>query len=126
MFSDDPPSSDEVTTSFTWEDSTEVKTFTSSGMIAPASVPQEMMVESFHHSEASPPRSGMINREMTKVKTMETMEVIQTREVSGASKFISSELPYLALAMVSFRKKETALATSIMMRITKIHTSSCT
>ena len=28
---------------------------------------------------------------------METMEVIQTSEVSGASKFISSALPYLRL-----------------------------
>jgi hypothetical protein len=35
-------------------DSVEVKTLTSSGMIAPASVPQVMMVESFHHSVPSP------------------------------------------------------------------------
>ena len=33
-------------------DSVEVKTLTSSGMIAPASVPQVMMVESFHQSDA--------------------------------------------------------------------------
>src|SRR5579884_293804 len=49
MFSDAPPSFDDVTTSPTWRDSTEVKTLTSSGMIAPASVPQEMIKESFHH-----------------------------------------------------------------------------
>ena len=34
---------------------------TSSGMTAPASVPQEMMVASFHHCVASPPRSGMMS-----------------------------------------------------------------
>src|SRR5215472_1219204 len=104
MFSDGPPSSDEVTTSLTWRDSTEVKTLTSSGMIAPARVPQEMMTEIFHHSEESPPRSGMISLETTKVRMIETNEVIQTKEVSGVSKFISSELAYLALAMASLRK----------------------
>ena len=50
MFSEAPPSREAVTTSRTWRDSVEVKTLTSSGMIAPASVPQVMMVESFHQS----------------------------------------------------------------------------
>src|SRR4051812_1515663 len=36
MFSDAPPSRDDVTTSFTWPDSVDVKTFTSSGIMAPA------------------------------------------------------------------------------------------
>ena len=40
IFSDGPPSRDDVTTSRTWRDSVEVNTFTSSGMSAPASVPQ--------------------------------------------------------------------------------------
>ena len=39
-------------------DSVDVNTFTSSGMIAPASVPHVMTVDSFHHSVPSP-RSGM-------------------------------------------------------------------
>src|SRR5262245_10544195 len=104
MLSDEPPSSDEVTTSFTCDECTEVKTFTSSGMIAPANVPQEMMLESFHQSVESPASSGIISLDTAKVITIETMEVIQTREVSGPSKFISSELPYLALAMVSLTK----------------------
>ena len=60
MFSDAPPSRDDVTTSRTWRDSVEVNTFTNSGMIAPASVPQVMTVESFHHSEGSPPSSGIM------------------------------------------------------------------
>ena len=58
MFNEAPPSREEVTTSLTWPDSVEVKTFTSSGMMAPASVPQVMMVESFHQSVPSP-RSAM-------------------------------------------------------------------
>src|SRR5438270_10350079 len=103
MFSEAPPSSDEVTTSATCRDSTEVKTLTSSGMMAPARVPQEMMMESFHQSDPSP-RLGMISLETMKVRIMETIEVIQTSEVSGASKFMSSESAYLARAMASLTK----------------------
>src|SRR5216683_1535187 len=126
MFSEAPPSLDAVTTSLVWVDSVEVNTLTSSGMTAPASVPQEMMADSFHHSVSLPPRFGIMSFETTKVRIIETMEVIQTSEVRGASKFMWSELLYLPLANMSFAKKETALDTSIMMRITKIQTSSCT
>ena len=59
MFSDGPPSRDAVTISRTCRDSVEVKTFTSSGMIAPASVPQVMIDDSFHHMVVSPARSGI-------------------------------------------------------------------
>src|SRR4026208_1527029 len=90
MLSDGPPSRDEVTTSRTCRDSVEVKTFTNSGMIAPASVPHVMIADSFHHSDASPPRSGMRARETTKVRTTDTIDVSHTSKVSGASKFISS------------------------------------
>src|SRR6266542_2215555 len=48
MPSEAPPSRADVTTSRTGADSVEVKILTSSGMIAPASVPQVMTVESFH------------------------------------------------------------------------------
>ena len=65
MLSDAPPSRDEVTTSRTCADSVEVKTLTSSGMIAPASVPQVMIVESFHQSVVSSPRSGISRYETT-------------------------------------------------------------
>src|SRR2546430_6163413 len=84
MLSDAPPSRDEVTTSFTWLDSTDVKTLTSSGMMAPASVPHVMMMPSFHHSVPSP-RSGINIRETTKVKMTEMIEVSHTSDVSGAS-----------------------------------------
>ena len=82
--SDAPPSCAELTTSRTWRDSVEVKTFTSSGITAPASVPQEMMVASFHHCDVSPPRSGMMTvGDQRRSEPMETIEVIQTSEVSG-------------------------------------------
>src|SRR5271156_64732 len=60
---DAPPSFADVTTSFTWRDSTEVKALTSSGITAPARVPQEMMEASFHHCVASPPRLGIMRYE---------------------------------------------------------------
>ena len=56
--SDAPPSREAVTTSCTCADSVEVKTLTTSGMIAPASVPQVMMAESFHQSVPSPSSPG--------------------------------------------------------------------
>src|SRR6476646_6750227 len=85
MFSDAPPSRDDVTTSFTWLDSTDVKTLTSSGMIAPASVPQVMIDASFHQSVPSLPRSAISRLDTMYVSTTETIEVSQTSEVSGAS-----------------------------------------
>src|SRR5947209_4325660 len=54
ILSDAPPSRDEVTTSRTCRESTEVKTFTNSGMMAPASVPQVITVEGFHQRLPSP------------------------------------------------------------------------
>src|SRR3954471_3532869 len=59
MFSDAPPWREDVTTSRVCAESTEVNTFTNSGMIAPASVPQVMMLDSFHHIDESPPSWGM-------------------------------------------------------------------
>src|ERR1051325_8977443 len=91
MFRDAPPSLDAVTTSFTCPDSTDVNTFTSSGMMAPASVPHVITVDSFHHSVPSP-RSGMRRSDTTYVRTTDTMDVSHTSEVSGASKFMRSAL----------------------------------
>ena len=47
-------------TSRTWRDSVEVNAFTSSGMIAPAAVPQVITADSFHHIEESPAMLGII------------------------------------------------------------------
>src|SRR5438874_9338576 len=88
ILSEAPPSREEVTTSRTCRESVDVKTLTNSGMIAPASVPQVMIVASFHHSVVSPAKLGISTDERRYVSTTETMEVSHTREVSGASKFI--------------------------------------
>ena len=53
MFSDAPPSREAVRTSRTWPELVEVKILTSSGIRAPAMVPQVMIAESFHHREVS-------------------------------------------------------------------------
>src|SRR5918997_4947437 len=85
MFSDAPPSREELTTSRTCRDSVDVKTLTNSGMIAPASVPQVITVESCHHRSELPPSSGTIRYESTYVSTTETIEVSHTSCVSGVS-----------------------------------------
>src|SRR5450631_3006096 len=85
MFSEAPPSRDDVTTSFTWLDSTDVNTLTNSGIIAPASVPQVIMLESFHHIVGSLPISGIIKYEIAYVAQIEIIEVSHTSEVNGAS-----------------------------------------
>src|ERR1051325_1424580 len=126
MLSEGPPSREDVTTSFTCLDSTEVKTFTSSWMSAPASVPQVMMAESLSHSVVSPPSDGIIRYETMNVRTTDRIEVSHTRNVSGASKFILSALAYRALAMASLTRYDTPDATTIMMRIAKIQTRSWT
>src|SRR5207237_9283243 len=54
IFSDAPPSRDDVTTSRTCLESIDVKPFTNSGIIAPASVPHVITLESFHHKLPSP------------------------------------------------------------------------
>src|SRR5450432_2984495 len=84
MLSDAPPSRDDVTTSFTCRDDVDVNTFTSSGMMAPASVPQVITVESFHQSVPSP-RFGMIILETVYVNATETIDVSHTSVVSGVS-----------------------------------------
>src|SRR5205085_6007822 len=96
MLSDAPPSRDDETTSSTCAELVEVKTFTSSGMTAPASVPQVMIAESFHHIVVSPPSVGMSRREARKVRPMEMIDVSQTSDVSGCSKLKESALRYFA------------------------------
>src|ERR1044072_3929660 len=125
MLSDAPPSRDAVTTSRTCRDSVEVKTFTSSGMIAPASVPQVMIAESFHHIVVSPPRSGMRSLETTNVTPTERIDVIQTSEVRGCSKLKWSEFLYLAEAIAPLIQYENAEVMIISTRMTKIQARSC-
>ena len=86
MLSDAPPSRDDVTTSRTWRELVEVNTLTISGMIAPASVPQVITVDSCHHSAVLPLMSGMTTYDTTYVSATDTMDVNHTRTVSGCSK----------------------------------------
>src|SRR5258706_13597515 len=118
-----PPSRAEVTTSRTWADSVEVKILTSSGMMAPASVPQVMTVESFHHRLPSP-RFPIRSQDAIYVITTETIDVIHTSELSGPSKFIRVAFAYLPRASASLIQYERPLATSISTRMTKIQTRS--
>ena len=105
MLSDGPPSSEDVTTSFTWLELIKVNTLTSSGMMAPASVPQEMIDGQLPPQRSVVrPVSGIIILETMKVRMMDTIEVSHTSDVSGASKFMWSELPYRALATASLMK----------------------
>src|SRR4030095_678847 len=88
--SDAPPCLEALVTSETCLDDVLVKTLVNSGISAPASVPQEMMIESTHQrsgcalpaASLKSPSSSLL---ATKVTTMETTDVIQTRFVNGCS-----------------------------------------
>src|SRR4029079_8091221 len=126
MFSEGPPSRDAVTTSLTCLEEVDVKILIISGMIAPASVPQVMISDSFHHrlSLLPPaPRRGTSRYETTNVIATDTSDVTHTSWVSGASKCILSALPERAFTIASLNRYEMPLATIIMMRIAKIQTS---
>src|SRR5437016_14190070 len=66
MLSEAPPSRDAVTTSRTWREWVEVKKVVTSGITAPANVPQVMIDASFHQSVGSP---------RSEIKTYEVMYV---------------------------------------------------
>src|SRR5690348_14076673 len=101
MLSDAPPCRDDVTTSRTCAEFMDVKTLTSSGITAPASVPQVITVESCHHSDGLPPRLGIISHDTTYVRAIDMSDVSHTSTVSGASKSILSALAYFALVMAA-------------------------
>src|SRR5437660_1308398 len=125
MLSEAPPSREEVTTSLTWLDSVDVKILTSSGMIAPASVPHVMTVESFHHSVPSP-RSLTRTHEARYVIATDTNDVSHTSRVSGASKFMRATPAYWARTQASLIRYDAPLATIMSTRIKKIQTRSWT
>src|SRR6478609_8790461 len=94
-------------------------------MIAPARVPQLMMAESFHHSVPSP--RSLINRfETTKVSASDASEVIQTNQVSGASKLTLAAFEITPFCTASLIQYESTLTTTMVMRMAKIQTSSWT
>src|SRR3984957_19266974 len=85
IFSDAPPSSDEVTTSRTCRECTDVKAFTNSGIIAPASVPHVITEACFQHKVVSPPRLGMIWLKPSHFGANQIADFSHASEVSGAS-----------------------------------------
>src|SRR6185312_10453515 len=97
MLSEAPPSRGELTISRVWIESTDVNTFTSSGINAPANVPHVITVAIFHHIVPSP-NSGSSSFETTYVSTIDTIDVNHTSDVSGDSKFILSAAAYRTLA----------------------------
>src|SRR5687767_6756056 len=75
--SEAPPSLLAVTTSRTWPLWVEVKTLVTSGITAPARVPQVMMVASFHHRWVLPLMSPIRAYDARYVAMMEVAEAIQ-------------------------------------------------
>src|SRR5580700_8138857 len=82
MLSEAPPCLEQLVTSLTWRDLVLTKTLVNSGISAPATVPQLMMVDSTHHTPgcATPlpslksPSSTLLARNVT---AMDTAEVSQ-------------------------------------------------
>src|SRR3954452_7159266 len=91
MFREAPPCLEQFVTSRTCRELVLVNTLVNSGMSAPATVPQLIIIESTHQrsGRATPPaslKSPSNTLLATKVTPMDMAEVSQTRWVSGASK----------------------------------------
>src|SRR5688572_25588178 len=122
IVSDAPPSRDAATISLVWRELELVNTLVNSGISAAASVPQEMITESFHHRPL--PRPPSIHCDTRNVTTMERIDVSHTRLVSGASKLILSFVAFCARNTAPLIENDAIEVTIIRMRMTKIHTSS--
>ena len=113
MFSEAPPCLEQLVTSLTWRELVLTKTLVNSGINAPATVPQLMMMDNTHHKfgcaiPAPSLKSPSSNLLATKVITMETAEVIQTRWVNGASKSKSFLPPNMALLSIRWQNRKPA------------------
>ncbi len=89
-FSDAPPWPEALVTSRTWRELVLTKIFVNSMMSAPASEPHATMADSTHQRfGCATPSASMKSPSSTlvapKQTMMDTMDVIQTRSVSGAS-----------------------------------------
>src|SRR5271165_5057075 len=91
MLSEAPPCLEQLVTSRTCVDLVLTKILVNSGIKAPATVPQLMMIDKTHHRAGcgapelslKSPSSNLLAMNVTR---METAEVSQTRWVNGASK----------------------------------------
>src|SRR5512141_1108438 len=84
MFSEAPPCFEQFVTSRTCRELVLVKILVNSGISAPATVPQLMIIESTHHKSGSGVPAESLKSPSrillaTKVTPMETMEVSHTR-----------------------------------------------
>src|SRR5579885_451016 len=109
MLRDAPPCLEQLVTSLTWRELVLTKILVNSGISAPATVPQLMIMDRTHQrlGWARPVASAKLPRRSrlaTKVMPIDTAEVIQTRWVSGASKSKSFFAPYFALLIIWLRK----------------------
>src|SRR5581483_3539819 len=107
MFSEAPPCLEQLVTSRTCRELVLTNTLVNSGIKAPATVPQLIIIESTHHKSgraapSAPLKSPSSNLLATNVTPIETAEVIHTRCVNGASKSKSFLPPNMALLMTSF------------------------
>src|SRR5262249_23530663 len=136
IVSDEPPSRDAVTISWTCLECELVKIFVNSGMSTAARVPQLMIVASCHHrcgsaTTTSFPSTSLvtdrsrISRKLIRYDVeMHRMDAIQMRRVSGSSK-LNSFLPlYCCSEMAWLMKYDTPDMKSIRKRIAKIQTIS--
>ena len=99
---DAPPFLEELTTFLTKALFVEVNILTTSGIIAPAIVPHVIITESFHHKPFA--KSPIMRLDVINVKTTDIIEVIQTKDVRGSSKFILSAFSYFDLAIEPFNQ----------------------
>ena len=109
MFSEAPPCFEQLVTSRTCLELVLTNTFVNSGISAPATVPQLMIIESTHQRAGWATPSAVLKSPSNillamNVIRMETAEVIQTRWVSGASKSKSFLPANMALLRASFTK----------------------
>src|SRR5438876_167090 len=113
MFKEAPPCFEQFVTSRTCLEVVLTNTLVNSGISAPATVPQLMIIESTHHrfacgSSVASLKSPSSSLLATNVTTIDTTDVIQTRWVRGASKSKSFRPPNLALLIASLMKYETS------------------
>ena len=117
---------EQLVTSRTWRELVLTNTLVNSGISAPAIVPQEIIIDSFHQIVPSSPTLPSMSLVMTNVEIIEMMLVMKTRLVSGASKFIFVALTYRGLASTnSLMRYENPLVSTMIRRMTKIQTRSC-
>src|SRR6516165_5653521 len=128
MVSEEPPSREAVTISWTCLECELVKTFVNSGISTAARVPQLMIVASCHHrlGSACPPtaRSRIRSQLMPNDVVMHRIEAIQISRVRGSSKSNSLSPLYFFSEITWLMKYDAPDMKSMRKRMAKIQTMS--